>query len=82
MHITVEISYYPLLTNYEQAIFELLDLLKDQSDISVQTATMSTLISGEYDAVMSLLVNGMKQLMMKYPSVFNLKVANACEVKK
>ena len=81
MHITVEISYYPLVDQYDQPVFELLDLLKNQPEISIEVGTMSTLLSGEYDLVIDLLNSSMKQLMQKYPSVFNLKIANACEVK-
>lgn len=81
MHITVEISYYPLTDQYDQPVLELLELLKDQADIAIETGTMSTLIAGEYSVVMDLLNNCMKQLMQRYPSVFNLKIANACEIK-
>ncbi|WP_423130569.1 hypothetical protein [Gaoshiqia sp. Z1-71] len=81
MHITVEISYYPLLNAYEQAVWELLDLLKDRPGISVTTGTMSSLIAGEYEPVIELLRQAMKQLMQKYPSVFTLKIANTCEVR-
>ena len=81
MHITVELSYYPLTDAYDKPVLELLELIKNQADISVEVGTMSTLLSGEYDQVMALLNSSMKQLMQKYPSVFNLKIANACEVK-
>lgn len=81
MHITVEISYYPLADQYDQPVFELLDLLKNHPEISIEVGTMSTLLGGEYEPVMDLLNNAMKQLMQKYPSVFSLKIANACEVK-
>ena len=81
MYITVEISYYPLVDQYDQPVLELLDLLKRQPETSIEVGTMSTQLSGEYEPVMNLLNNTMKQLMDKYPSVFNLKIANACEVK-
>ena len=81
MHITVEISYYPLVTNYNQAVSELVELLKKHENLSIAVGTMSTHIGGNYDIVMPVLNKCMKQLMQKYPSVFNLKIANACEVK-
>ncbi|WP_321288578.1 thiamine-binding protein [uncultured Sunxiuqinia sp.] len=81
MHITVEISYYPLVTNYYQPVFELVELLKKHENLSIAVGTMSTQIGGNYDVVMPVLNNCMKQLMQKYPSVFNLKIANACELK-
>lgn len=81
MYITVEISYYPLVDGYDQPVFELLELLGKHPQLRVEPGTMSTLIAGEYDAVMLLLSQSMKTLMANYPSVFNLKIANACEVK-
>jgi len=81
MHITVEISYYPLVADYGQPVLELLSLLENRAGVSVEAGVMSTLLSGEYEIVMGLLNRSMKQLMQKYPSVFSLKVANACELK-
>jgi len=80
MYITVEISYYPLVADYCQPVEELLEILKQQTGISVDTGVMSTQIGGEYEPVMRLLGISMKQLMEKYPSVFTLKIANACKV--
>ena len=80
MYITVEISYYPLIEQYSGAVQQLLDLLSVSSQISVETGAMSTLISGEYETVMEILQNSLKPLMEKYPSVFVLKIANACKV--
>ncbi len=81
MHITVEISYYPLTEKFDAPINKLLELLNTESNISIEIGAMSTLISGEYDIVMGLLNSSIKQLMKEYPSVFNLKIANACEIK-
>lgn len=69
------------MTNYNQPVLELVELLKKHEDLSIAVGTMSTQIGGNYDVVMPVLNNCMKQLMQKYPSVFNLKIANACEVK-
>jgi uncharacterized protein YqgV (UPF0045/DUF77 family) len=78
MNITVEISYYPLTGDYTKPVLELLNLLQQAPHITVATGDMSTLISGEFDAVMAVLTGAMKQLMLDYPSVFNIKIANAC----
>ena len=40
---------------------------------------MSTVISGEYDEVMILLVQTIIPFIAEYPSVFTLKIANACK---
>lgn len=81
MHITVEISYYPLLERYEEPVSELVALLENQPGVEAEIGTMSTLLRGDYDAVMALLTGAMQQLMSKYPSVFNLKISNSCELK-
>lgn len=79
MYITVEISYYPLIEKYGAAVIQLLDQISASPDILVETSAMSTLISGEYELVMDLLRNELKPFMEKYPSVFVLKIANACK---
>jgi len=81
MHITVEISYYPLTDRYEEPVMELLALLENQPEIEVEAGTMSTLLRGDYEQLMSLLQSSMKTLMQEYPSVFNLKISNSCELK-
>lgn len=80
MHITIEISYYPFVADFNQPVEELLALLKNQVGISVEIGSMSTQIGGDYDQVMELITTSMKELMEKYPSVFNLKIANACKI--
>ena len=80
MHITVEISYYPLMERYEEPVLELLALLENQAGIEIETGTMSTLLRGDYEPVMELLNSSMKTLMQKHPSVFNLKISNSCEL--
>lgn len=81
MYITVEISYYPLQERYEKPVNELLALLEKQPEVETEIGTMSTLLRGEYEPVMNLLTETILQLMNKYPSVFNLKISNSCELK-
>ncbi len=81
MYITVEISYYPLLERYEKPVNELVALLEQQPEVEAEIGTMSTLLRGEFEPVMNLLTGAMSQLMAKYPSVFNLKISNSCEIK-
>jgi uncharacterized protein YqgV (UPF0045/DUF77 family) len=80
MNVTVEISFYPLIADFETAVQALLELLTEKPGITVETGMMSTLVSGKYDEVMALLSRSMKQLMSEYPSVFNIKIANACSI--
>ncbi len=81
MYITVEISYYPLQDGYNQPVGEFLDFLNRQTTVEVVTGAMSTLLAGEYEEVMQLIGSSMKELMQQYPSVFTLKIANACKLK-
>lgn len=46
--------------------------------INMETGTMSTSLAGEYDEVMEILTGSMREFMKKYPSVFCIKISNAC----
>ena len=77
MIITAEISYYPLLDNYAAAVKEFLTEI-NKSGIDVEVGTMSTILTGEFVAVMKVLNEGMSLVLEKYPSVFNVKISNSC----
>lgn len=79
MIVTAEISYYPLAEDFNQPIDEFLQKI-NQTGIDIETGKMSTLISGEYTAVMKVLTIAMEDLFDRYPSVFNLKISNSCVV--
>lgn len=81
MFTTVEISYYPLSQDYEQPIDSFLAALS-ASGLEVEIGAMSTLVSGEYSDIMQTITKAMEKLMADYPSVFNLKISNACQVAK
>lgn len=78
MIITVEISYYPLQDSCNKAIDEFILDLGRIANIQVVTGIMSSTITGEYSIVMNGLVNIIYPYMEKYPSVFNIKISNAC----
>jgi len=80
MIITAEISYYPLFGDIDRPVQSFIEELKYQKDITVETGRMSTLVSGDYTKVMSIISDTMGRLMQEYPSVFNLKISNACPV--
>jgi uncharacterized protein YqgV (UPF0045/DUF77 family) len=82
MEITAEISYYPLKEVYNKPVKEFLDVITKNNTVIIKTGIMSTIISGRYDDVMLLLVKAIKPFMEKYPSVFTLKIANACKTCK
>jgi len=81
MYITVEISYYPLTSSFENPVDEFIHQIRLYKNIEIEIGQMSSLISGDYDDVMNALTTTMKKLSEKFPSVFNLKISNACQVK-
>lgn len=83
MIVSVEISYYPLAKDYQNAVKEFLKHLAvfdDSEEVSVTVGSMSTLLVGDYSQIMELLKNSMASLMQKHASVFHLKVSNSCSV--
>lgn len=80
MIISVELSYYPLLNTFNPVISEFISKLKNRQGLTVETGPMSTLLVGEYDLVFDVLSREIKTFMEQYPSVFMLKVANACPI--
>ncbi|RUA24859.1 MAG: hypothetical protein DSY76_07340 [Bacteroidetes bacterium] len=77
MIITIEISYYPLNGDITEPINRFVEKLKVEG-IKVETGIMSSVITGEFDTVMKSLSKSMKEVMDKYPSVFNIKISNSC----
>lgn len=51
MHVAVELSLYPLASEYIPPILEFIERLKARPGIAVATNSMSTQVSGEFDAV-------------------------------
>lgn len=55
MIVTVEISLYPLQSEYKEVIIAFIKRLREYDDITCRSTEMSTLIKGEWSMVMSLL---------------------------
>lgn len=55
MKIAVEVSLYPLHSDYLGEISEVVKRLNNAPDVQVVTNQMSTQVCGEFDAVMGLL---------------------------
>jgi uncharacterized protein YqgV (UPF0045/DUF77 family) len=51
MHVAVEMSLYPLTDQFIPPILDFLDRLKSHARLVVVTNSMSTQVSGEFDAV-------------------------------
>ncbi len=61
MKLVVEISLYPLWEKYIEPIQNFIDCLNNYSQLYVETSTTSTLVSGEYDEVMTILGREMQR---------------------
>ena len=51
MHVAVELSLYPLADDYVPPILDFIARLKARPGLSVVTHSMSTQVSGDFDAV-------------------------------
>lgn len=78
MKVSVEISMYPFIENYTTPINLFLDKLKTNKELIVNINAMSTEIYGEYDIIMSVLEDLMRQEFETVKAVFSLKISNAC----
>lgn len=73
MKITVDISLYPLNENFIPHIKGFIAKLKSYNELSVLTNNVSTQISGDYDYVMQVLNNEIKNIFEEVRSVLVLK---------
>lgn len=75
----MEISYYPLDNNYEIKVSEFIQQLLEYRNLQINTSIMSSLVIGEYNDVITALKETMQPFLEKYPSVFRISIASACE---
>lgn len=77
MHISVDISLYPLKEDFIPPIDDFIASLKAYKSIEVRTGSMSTKIFGEYDVVMHALKEELFNTFCKEVNVvFNIKIVN------
>lgn len=70
MHLSVEISMYPLQDGYKPKIKEFLeDINATKNNIEIRSSNMSTRVFGDFDAVNTLLNGAMKRSMQKYGKI-------------
>ncbi|MDF1696023.1 MAG: YkoF family thiamine/hydroxymethylpyrimidine-binding protein [Saprospiraceae bacterium] len=67
MKVTIEISLYPLVENYTSIIIDFIKRLKSDSTIKVFSTAMSTYITGDYDIVMKVVTQELKEVHEKIP---------------
>jgi len=82
MEITVEIGYYPLMKDYEKPVERFIEKLAENKKVALESGTMSSLLTGNYEDMMELLNRQLKPFLEKYPSVFTLKISSACKTCK
>jgi uncharacterized protein YqgV (UPF0045/DUF77 family) len=78
MNITVELSLYPLHHKYEKQIYHFIDKITAGKNITSETTAMSTLLTGDYDAIMSLISGELKAVFENQKAVCILKMSNGC----
>jgi uncharacterized protein YqgV (UPF0045/DUF77 family) len=75
MHVAVDVSLYPLADEFIPPILDFIDRLKSRPGIAVVTNSMSTQVSGDYEAVFDALRGEMRAtLAAAGRSVFVMKV--------
>ena len=77
MKASVEISYYPLKSEFVTPILDFIKRLNTHSEIEARTNGMSTQVFGEYEQVMQILTREIGQSFELPHSVFILKIVNA-----
>lgn len=78
MQLSIEISNYPLNEQYIEPIKDVITRLCANGDVTSSCNTMSTQIFGEYDVVMALLTQEMKQSFEQFGTmIFVVKFINA-----
>jgi uncharacterized protein YqgV (UPF0045/DUF77 family) len=78
MFVSLELSYYPLQDDFKTPVNDLIAKLSAYENITIEAGSMSSVISGEYDIIMEVMTKIMGEIMQKYPSVFTMKLSNAC----
>lgn len=61
MRLAAELSLYPLQENYIPAIKSFIDRLNTYTDLQVKTCETSTIVVGDYEIVMHILGEEMRQ---------------------
>jgi uncharacterized protein YqgV (UPF0045/DUF77 family) len=77
MQVAVDISYYPLVEDYERPIKAFIRGLHEHRGLRIATNPLTTQVSGDYDVVMNAIQLEMKKSLLNGPvASFVLKVLN------
>jgi len=77
MNVSIEMSYYPLNSEYIPPIKDFISRINGYPNIKTKTNGMSTQVFGEYFEVMQILTNEIHKSFELPHSVFIMKVINA-----
>ncbi len=75
MDVSVDISLYPLESEYIDTIWDFIDLLKANKNLTVVTNGLSTQVFGDYKEVMAALTEDILKVFEDHRAVFVLKIA-------
>jgi uncharacterized protein YqgV (UPF0045/DUF77 family) len=73
MKLTIEVSYYPLESDFKTIIKSFISKVRSYDNINVVTNNVSTQISGDYSKIMEILNNEIGPALTEFPSVFVVK---------
>ena len=76
MKLTVEISFYPLNSDYEASVIEFIQYLKSNEKLHVLTTAMSTYVKGESKDIFEQLEKAICQAPSEVLSATLIKVLN------
>ena len=75
MKVSIDISMYPLQSEFEKPISAFIERLAREQRVNIVRTELSTQVYGEYDVVMGLLTDEMKAVFKTMPqSVFVIKI--------
>ena len=75
MKISVDISMYPLQSEFEKPISTFIEALAKEREVNITRTELSTQIYGEYDTIMRLLEKEIRSVFEQIPqSVFVIKL--------
>ena len=77
MQVSIDVSLYPLNEKFIPLINEFINDLKKYNNIEIRTNSISTLLFGEFDDLMSILkIEIEKTFKKEINSVLNMKIVN------
>lgn len=80
---SIDISYYPLNDDYRSDIVSFITSIKAKyTNLTFEVGGFSTIIIGEYDTIMSIFQNEVKETLNKNKCVFIVKFAAGERIKE